>query len=114
MEGLTAIYWRLYIVRLALRWVSRINVGDQVSYLGLHWTLIQGVSDPVWSLICDDTRVDVHRDEFTKVRSLKNWINSFRSGYRFYMQNWYSIWMREGIEPWMLGCNIWAGKPPAH
>ena len=22
------------------------------------------------------------------------------------------IWVREGIKPFMLGCNIWSGKPP--
>lgn len=24
--------------------------------------------------------------------------------------DWYSIWMRNGIEPWMRGCNIWARR----
>jgi hypothetical protein len=107
-----AIYWRLFIIRLALRWISKPNLGDEVIYQGRRWTLIQGVCDPVWSLFSGDERIDVHRDQFRKVPGIRSAWQSFRSGYRFYMTSWYGIWKREGVQPWMRGCHIWAGKPP--
>lgn len=113
MNTLKAIYWRAYIVWLALWWVPRFNLGDIVLHKGKEWSLIQGVCAPTWSLIRGDfergtgERVDAHEGDFRKVRSLSNYWQSFRSGYRFYMQSWYGIWMRNGMEPWMLGCNIW-------
>lgn len=114
MNLLKAIYWRLRIVHLATRWLFIYNLGDLVLYKGKEWSLIQGVMAPTWSLVRgeggDFERVDAHESEFRKVRTLRNYVGSFRSGYRFYMTSWYGIWMREGIKPWMLGCNIWARR----
>ncbi len=110
---LNAIYWRLYIIRLALRWVRQINLGDEVVYQGKRWWLNQGVADPYWNLSRDgEYAKDVHRDQFRKVRTPAHLWRSFRFGYQFYMRSWYSIWLQQGIKPWMAGCNIWAGKPP--
>ena len=53
----------------------------------------------------------VHRKDFRKVRSLSNYLGSFRSGYRFYMGYWYTIWVYRGIEPWVKACKIWGGPP---
>lgn len=113
-----ALYWRTRIAWLALRWVPRFNLGDEVvTATGETWTLIQGVCAPMWELVRGShehgtfQRVRLHVRDFRKKRSLRNYLRSFRSGWRFYMQNWYAIWMREGIKPWMLGCNIWAMKP---
>lgn len=110
MNILKAIYWRARILHLAARWLFIYNLGDRVLYQGREWTLIQGVCSPTWSLVRGDERVDAHESEFRKVRSLANYWHSFRSGYRFYMTSWYSIWMHSGIEPWMRGCNIWARR----
>lgn len=112
------VYYWLLIVRLSLRWIRQPNLGDEVFYQGERWTLIQGVCDPIWSLVRGShdlgnfERVDVHRDQFRKVPGLRAKWCSFRSGYRFYMRSWFDIWVREGIKPWMRGCSIWAGKPP--
>lgn len=112
------LYWRLFIIRLALRWINKFNLGDEVVYKGERWTLIQGVCAPRWSLVRGDhadrtfQRLDALESEFRKVRTPKALWQSFRSGYRFYMQSWYSIWLREGIRPWMAACNIWAGRAP--
>lgn len=114
MTMLKAIYWRAYILRLALRWVPRFNIGDRVIYGGREWYLAQGVCAPRWTLRSETDGEEVYANEkdFRKVRSLPNYWRSFRYGYRFYMTSWYSIWMREGIKDWMRGCNIWAGKRP--
>lgn len=108
-----AIYWRLYIIRLALRWIPKFNLGDRVIFRGREWTLHQGVRAPHWALVSGDESVDAYEYSFRKVRSLSNYWHSFRSAYRFYRVNWLEIWKEEGIQPWMLSCNIWAGKPPA-
>jgi hypothetical protein len=116
MHLLKAIYWRARIVHLAARWMFIHNIGDRVIYQGRKWSLIQGVQAPTWSLIRGDfngddfERVDAHERDFRKVRTLANYIGSFRSGYRFYMRSWYSIWMNEGIQPWMLSCHIWGRR----
>ena len=106
------IYYWLLVVRLSLRWIKQPNLGDVVLYQGKRWVLFQGMRDPIWSLSCNRECIEVHRDNFRKVPGIKSAWRSFRSGYRFYMTSWFSIWVREGIKPWMLGCNIWAGKPP--
>jgi hypothetical protein len=107
------ILWWLFVVRLSLRWIGRLNLGDQVVFEGKRWRLNQGVADPYWALAREDEYLErVHRDKFRKVRGPRAAWTSFRSGYRFYMGYWFDIWVRQGVEPWMLGCAIWAGKPP--
>lgn len=107
MKGL---YWRLCIVRLSLRWIRSLNLGDIVIHEGREWMLVQGVRRPYWDLARPCSRKDgVHEKDFKKVKSISNYWRSFRSGYKFYMTNWLSIWKREGIKPWMRGCNIWKG-----
>lgn len=108
-----AIYWRLFMARLALRWVFSVNLGREVLFDGQRWTLVQGVRAPIWSLVNESgARVDVHEKDFRLVLSPRNCWRAFIRGYRFYRTSWYSIWMRDGIKPWMVGCRIWQGKPP--
>ena len=108
MKFLKAIYWRLFIIRLSLRWLWRPNLMDEVVYKGEVWRLSQGVKSPVWTLRQGPGEgVEVHERDFRKVRTIANYWGSFRNGYQFYMRSWYDIWMREGIQPWMLGCRIW-------
>lgn len=105
------IYWWLFVIKLSLRWIPRLNIGDVVLYKGGEWVLYQGVCDPSWSLAkigSNEYEELVHRDKFTKKHSLKNYWRSFTSGYHFYMTCWFDIWVNGGIQPWMLGCNIWA------
>lgn len=112
MNTIKAIYWRLYAIRLSLRWVLSLNIGDEVCYEGRIWQLNQGVRAPVWTLVQNGESIDAHESDFVKLHGPVHWWRSFRSGYRFYMGYWYAIWMREGILPWMRECNIWKGKPP--
>ena len=103
------IYWRLFIIRLSLRWILSNCLGDRVRYRGKEYILTQGVCDPLWNLLSDDgERLEfVHHDHFYKIASFKNYIGSFRAGYGFYMTSWYRIWLRGGIKPWTRGCRIW-------
>ena len=107
MKYIKAIYWRVRIALLALRWIGSYNLGDAVWYRGQKWMLIQGVAAPTWSLARNDERVDAHERDFRKVMTPRNLARSFISGYRFYMTSWYRIWMREGIQPWMRSLPIW-------
>ena len=109
--ALARLYWRLFVIRLSLRWMLNYNLGDLVWYGGEQWTLVQGVCAPRWTLQKGNDRVEAYQTAFRKVRSLSNYWRSFVWGYKFYMQNWYDIWLREGIKPWMRGCNIWGRKP---
>lgn len=103
------LYWRMRIAWLALRWVLQLNLGDEVWYQGERWMLVQGVCRPYWDIqhTVHGVRNHIHVSSLRKVRSLRNWWSSFRSGYRFYMGYWYDIWVRAGIQPWMRGCHIW-------
>lgn len=98
------IYWRIRIILLALRWIPKFNLGDKVLYAKKEWTLIQGRCSPYWDLSNENDMAHVHERDFRKVRSIGNYAHSFISGYRFYMNNWYAIWVNVGIEPWMLSC----------
>jgi hypothetical protein len=105
--------WWVFVIRLALRWVPKFNLGDAVIYKGERWHLYQGVASPTWGLSQGGgVTCQAREDEFRKVRSIRNYVGSFMSGYRFYMTSWFSIWCREGVKPWMLACNIWSGRPP--
>lgn len=107
------IYYWLYIVWLSVKWMFRYNLGDLVIYQGKTFVLKSGVASPYWNLIERETenRIDhIHQKEFVKVKTTKNLIGSFRSGYSFYMMSWFDIWVRNGIEPWMRQCRIWAKK----
>jgi hypothetical protein len=100
-------------VLLSLRWIRSLNLGDKVLYRGEEWILVQGVYAPLWHLGRNERRVEyVHQSQFHKVRTLSNYYYSFKSGYNFYMTNWYRIWVMNGVEPWMCACNIWKGRLP--
>lgn len=85
----------LRIVRLALGWVGKINLGNRVKYAGQIWTVSNGVARPSWSLV----RYEPHQyleyineKDFQLIQNPTEWFRSFRSGYRFYMGYWFDIW----------------------
>lgn len=109
VQRLVRLYWWIKVVRLSLRWVPRLNIGRMVWWKGEKWMLIQGVCDPAWDLARGERRENhIHSREFKAVQNPVEWGRAFMSAYRFYMGYWYDIWVREGIQPWMLTCNIWA------
>ena len=106
------IYYRLYIIWLSLKWVIRINLGDKIIWLKDTWpqtyTVINGVCPGSWKVTDGiEDAFEVNRSECQKIKTIQNYFNSFKSGYRFYMGYWYDIWVRNGIEPWVRKCNIW-------
>jgi len=106
------LYYWLKIIWLSLKWVPRINLGDRVVWLEDSWphscTVINGVCPESWKLSSPfGDPFSVKRSECRKIRTAQNYLNSFKSGYRFYMGYWFSIWCRRGIEPWVRNCNIW-------
>ena len=108
-----ALYWRIKILWLSFRWIFQVNLGDYVWYEGKKYLVYNGVRCGCWRLSKLVDGKDEHnagwvkRSDCTKVRSIRNDIRSWESGYRFYMTSWYSIWKREGIKDWMRGCRIW-------
>lgn len=107
------IYWHLVAIRLALRWVTRFNLGSKVVYQGQIYTLVQGVRAPLWELQGFDygPRISVREEDMRLARTPTNYWRSFANGYRFYRHNWIDIWRSKGVEDWQRACNIWAGKP---
>lgn len=93
MRKLRILYWRIRIVFMALKWIPRFNLGDEVIYDGHVWGLSDGVRDPIWKLFRPGASVEVHRDKFRKVRSLSNYWHSFQSGRKFYEGYWLAIWV---------------------
>lgn len=109
---LNKIYWKLRIVVLALRWCRIVNLGDLVWYKGKKYTVCNGARYGSWRLGDLENTHDgwVPRKDCRKVWTLANIRHSFWAGYNFYMTSWYDIWCRDGIKPWMRGCNIWGKR----
>ena len=102
------IYWIL-IVWLSLKWVFRITLGDWVLYEGKKYQVINGVCLTTWKIqeVLYGPTFEAPRVDIIKIWSLSGMVSSFKSGYSFYMTSWYSIWVNEGIKPWMRNCKIW-------
>jgi hypothetical protein len=108
-KWITAIKYWFLIIWLSFKWMFRICLGDQVWYKGKKYCVLNGVRENSWRLSNLDNGDDgwVLRKECKKVKSYKNYLHSFTSGYHFYMTSWYDIWKRNGIQNWMRGCRIW-------
>ncbi len=103
---------KLLMLKLSLRWVRAINIGDLVWYQGIQYRVMQMVCYPGIEISQDEgfSRRHVQVGECEKVRSISNYLSSFKSAWRFYRTSWQDIWEREGIQPWMRGCNIWKDR----
>ena len=102
------LFWML-IVWLSIKWMFRITLGDDVIYQGKSYEVINGVCPSTWKLqqVLYGPTIEPSRKEVKKVWSIKGMVRSFKSRYSFYITSWDSIWVREGIKPWMKGCKIW-------
>lgn len=103
---LKKLYWNLFIRFLAIKWVFRKTLGDEVVYKGKIYTLNNGVCFPSWDSYSHDVHTVIPDSECKKVWSIRGMLRSYRSGLFFYKTNWLSIWIDIGIKPWMRECNI--------
>ena len=73
------IYWKLFIIKLSLRWCRNINLGDFVWYKGKKYIVSNGVRYNSWRLPYLDNEQDgwVPRSDCKKVWTPKNIIGSF-------------------------------------
>lgn len=101
------IYWRIRIILMCIKFLKGLRLGHEVVYRGKVYTLLQGVSAPLWDLHRDGEAIKAYEHEFRKRRTLANYLHGPRFMYRFYMGYWFDIWCREGIKPWMRACKIW-------
>lgn len=98
----------LLIIWLSAKKIPKLNLGDTIIYNGEEYVLLQGVRNPYWSFGNGKQYIkNIHSSQFKKVYNIKSCINTFKHRHRFYMNNWYGIWCRNGIEDWMKRCNIW-------
>jgi len=112
----------LFIYWLSFKWVFRINLGSKVKYQGkvyliYNWAntshmkaiecLPKGRTEPFNIKDNPEKYTTINKKDCALVKTPSNLIGSFKSGVRFYKSSWLNIWMRNGIEPWMRGCNIW-------
>ena len=100
---------KILVVWLSFRWMFRTNLGDLVWYQGKQYRINNGVRLESWRLpgLENGDRGWVPRSECKKVLTWDNYRGSFQRAKSFYLTNWYAIWKRNGVQPWMRGCNIW-------
>lgn len=99
------LYWKTMIAYFSFKWIFKINIGDDVIYKNEVYFVNNAINK--FDLVNAKNSVIACRSEIKKVKSLKNLIRSFKSGWNFYNDYWFEIWMRNGIEDWMKKCNIW-------
>lgn len=100
---LRKLFYRVYILYLSFKRIFHINLGDYVWYKKNRYLVANGNCDGMWRLIelKNNDNGLVNRNDCRKSWTFYNLINSFKSGYKFYMLNWYDIWVYDGIEDWM-------------
>lgn len=103
--------YKIYIMWISLRWVNKMCLGDIVAYQGKEYFISNGVNPAYWTLQQPNfgERIEyAPRQECVKKKTLSNYIKNYKQGYRFYMENWYSIWVHQGyIAPWIRALDIW-------
>ncbi len=78
-----------------LRSIFKINLGDKVYWNFDHWTVVNGVSKPIWDLQNETgTRVRIHEDEFVKLWSIANAKHDVKQTWNFYRGYWFEIWFK--------------------
>lgn len=87
-----------FAIRLCWRSLFKLNLGDEVVYNGEVWILMNGPSDPLWTIHrkSDNKRLEyIHRDNFKKIRSIKNAWHDVIFTWSFYSGYWFQIWYRD-------------------
>lgn len=79
--------------RYAWRRTWQLGLGDEIVAGGRRARLAQGVCAPLWECVTDSPpmRFNAHECEMRKVRTIANYVGSFRSGWRFHFGYWFDI-----------------------
>jgi hypothetical protein len=115
MKRTKKIYWKIFIAILSFKKMFDLNISDIVIHRGSEYSLTGGKRyggqrGTFWTMQHKDGhRITLNSkvDKFHKKVSISNYIGSFKLMHRFYMTNWFDIWVNSGILPWMKSCNIW-------
>jgi len=103
----TIYYWVL-IVLLSIKKIFKINLSDKIWYDGKIYVIWDGTRPGHWKLKNYNVNNGwVKRKYCKKVKTIHNFLNSFKFGYKFYMGYWFDIWRKGGIKSWMRKCKIW-------
>lgn len=88
---------KLKYVYYSLKNVTRLKLGENVTYDGLNVVTIQGVADPYWDVLYVDENGErkrinrIHKSELTQSHTLTAIWFRFNSHYKFLMDYWFSI-----------------------
>lgn len=96
MKFIKSLVLKIRFIWLGIKSIFKLNLGDKVKYQGRKCVLTQGVYAPMWHIYDLKTKERfefVNKDYFKKM-FLANIIWDIKSTYRFYMNYWYSIFMR--------------------
>jgi hypothetical protein len=88
------------ILWYAIKWIPKINILDEVWFLG-EKHIVSNMVRPGSVRLPNVKNGDDGWIPLALVRKVKtpyNYFFSFRSGWRFYVGNWAGIWIREEIE----------------
>jgi hypothetical protein len=97
MKTLIGLYVRLIYAYRALQQIKRPHLGDNVTYQGKEYVLIQGVCAPYWDLFDWDERArlsSIHESKFQLQPLWRRLFFSFGFTYRFYIRSWFDIDVR--------------------
>jgi len=99
----------LYVVWLSLRGLLFHRTYDHVIYCGREFRLLHGHKWPIWKLESLDEleTIDVHQQDFRRVRTARNYWSSVRFHYRLLMYDWYPVWAYHGIKDWNRYPGFW-------
>lgn len=108
MKILKKIKYFLLILFLCIKKSFKIGLGDEIIYNNKRYLVVNGIYEDKWTISLNKNSLyNVPRKSCKKVKSVHNYLKSFKSHYSFYFSSWFDIWVRNGIKPWMKGCNIW-------
>ena len=96
MKVIKSLLLKTRFLWLGITSIGQLHIGDTVKYNGKTCVLVQGVSHPKWHMhdVKTNERFEyVHVDDFKKLFWKNVWWD-IESTYRFYMMNWYDIFMR--------------------
>jgi hypothetical protein len=90
------VYVRAVYLKRSLFKIGKVHLFDYCYWGKRKWKIINGATAPYWKLMDIETRVtmDVHQKDFKLENLIFRIWKDFQYDYTFWMQNWYSIDVR--------------------